>query len=68
MELSIYRLDGTRAAHFDVGRQGAGLQRATWNGRGADGRRLAPGLYLLGLSFKAEFETIRHLRPLSVAY
>ena len=68
MELSIYRLDGTRAAHFDVGRQAAGLQRVTWNGRGADGRRLAPGLYLLGLSFKAEFETIRHLRPLSVAY
>ncbi len=68
VELSIYRLDGTRAAHFDVGRQGAGLQRATWNGRGADGRRLVPGLYLLDLSLKAEFETIRHLRPLSVAY
>ena len=29
---------------------------------------LAPGLYLLDLSLKAEFETIRHLRPLSVAY
>lgn len=68
MELNVYRLDGMLAARFDLGRQGAGPQRVTWNGRAGDGELLAPGLYLLDISLKSELETIHRMRPVGVAY
>ena len=68
MELNVYRLDGTLAARFDIGRQGAGPQRVIWNGRAGDDELLAPGLYLLDISLKSELETLHRIRPVGVAY
>ena len=66
--LNVYDLQGRRRARIEVGMQGAGPQQAFWDGRDEQGLLLAPGLYLLDVELKAEFKSIRNLRPVGVAY
>ena len=66
--LNVYDLQGRRRAHIEVGIQGAGLQRAAWDGRDEQGVLLAPGIYLLDVEIAAEFKSIRSLHPVGVAY
>ena len=66
--LNVYDLQGQRRARIEVGMQGAGPQQAFWDGRDEQGLLLAPGLYLLDVELKAEFKSIRNLRPVGVAY
>ena len=66
--LNVYDLQGRRRAHIEVGIQGAGLQRAAWDGRDERGVLLAPGIYLLDVEIAAEFKSIRSLHPVGVAY
>ena len=68
VELSIYRLDGARAARIDMGLQRAGSQRIEWDGRDGDGNRLPPGLYLLELRLRTEWATVLKLQPIGIAY
>ncbi|MBM3280890.1 MAG: hypothetical protein FJY95_22860, partial [Candidatus Handelsmanbacteria bacterium] len=67
-ELNVYRLDGARAAWIEVGRQGAGPQRISWDGRDGDGRLLSPGIYMVEISLKSERSTIRYLQPVGIVY
>ena len=65
---NVYDLQGRRRAHIEVGIQGAGVQRAAWDGRDERGVLLAPGIYLLDVEIAAEFKSIRSLHPVGVAY
>ena len=68
VSLNVYDLQGRRRARVAVGLQGAGPQRAIWDGRDERGALLPPGLYLLDVELEAEFKSIRNLRPVGVAY
>jgi hypothetical protein len=68
VRLEVYALNGRRLASLDGGLQSSGQQRLRWDGRGADGRILAPGLYILELSLHGEVETFRHMQSVGIAY
>jgi hypothetical protein len=68
VEIHIYDLQGRRLTRIEVGEQEAGPQRISWDGRDERGQILTPGLYLLDVNLRAELKSIRHLRPIGVAY
>ncbi len=47
--LDLLDVAGRRVARLLSGESPAGAQRATWDGRGADGARVAPGVYVARL-------------------
>ncbi len=57
--LEVLDLQGRRVATLLRGTRPAGTARASWDGRGDDGRRAAPGLYLLRLRTPAGEATKR---------
>lgn len=67
-ELRFYGLDGTLLGSRDLGLQQAGAQQAVWDGRDSDGALLAPGIYLLEIALRTQGRTVRHLRPVGLAY
>jgi len=67
-ELAVYTLDGRRAARIPLGLQQAGIQGLAWDGRDEEGAQLAPGLYLVELTLRAQRGVIRQVRPVGVAY
>ena len=68
VELSIYRLDGRRVAHFLAGEQGSGAQQILWDGRDNSGMLLAPGLYLVEIALRTAGADLRQTRSVSIAY
>lgn len=67
-ELRLYGLDGTLLTTHDLGLQQAGAQQAAWDGRDSGGTLLAPGVYLLEIALRTQGRTVRHLRPIGLAY
>jgi hypothetical protein len=47
VHVSVYDIAGRLIARPLAGRQGPGPQRATWNGRTEDGRRVSSGVYFM---------------------
>jgi len=54
VRLTVHDLQGRRLAHLAEGTRAAGTHTASWSGRDAGGRRVAPGLYVLRLEFEGE--------------
>lgn len=68
VDLNIYDLRGVRVGGRELAMQEAGPQTVQWDGRGAGGELLAPGLYIVEIALKSELKTFRHQQPLGLAY
>jgi len=68
VQLEVFTLDGRRVAFVEKGVQGSGPQTLNWDGRGADGDILPPGMYLLGVSIASESNSDSQMRPIGIAY
>lgn len=60
--LAVYDVAGRRLARVADRQLGAGRHELTWDGRGADGRRVPAGVYLLRLETDAASATRRVVR------
>jgi hypothetical protein len=58
-EVTIHDARGRRVQTLDLGSLPAGAHRVAWNGRDAQGRRVAPGLYLATLRTPGGTTSIR---------
>ncbi len=62
VSLAIYDLTGRRVATLVDGERAAGSQRVVWDGRSADGRAAAAGVYLARLEQGGEAASLRVMR------
>jgi glucose/arabinose dehydrogenase len=62
VSLTVLDLAGRRVATLEEGHREAGPHRSLWDGRGATGRRLAPGAYIVRLAASGEVRTHRFVR------
>jgi hypothetical protein len=61
-ELSVIDARGARVCVLESGTRDSGMHMARWDGRGADGERVRPGVYFLCLRTRGEMHTTRILR------
>ena len=64
----LFDLSGRRVARVDLGLHGLGPAEYRWDGRGGDGRLLAPGTYMWRLRVDADAFAEDHYGVLAVAY
>ena len=68
VRFELFDLSGRRVADADLGLHGLGPSEYLWDGRGADGRVLAPGTYIWRLRIDADAFAEDHHGVLAVAY
>ena len=68
VRFELFDLSGRRVAHADLGLHGLGPSEYLWDGRGVDGRVLAPGTYIWRLRIDADAFAEDHHGVLAVAY
>ena len=68
VRFDLFDLSGRRVAHADLGLHGLGPAEYRWDGRGADGRPVAPGTYMWRLRIDADAFAEDHYGVLAVAY
>ena len=68
VRFDLFDLSGRRVAHADLGLHGLGPSEYLWDGRGVDGRVLAPGTYMWRLRVDADAFAEDHFGVLAVAY
>jgi hypothetical protein len=62
VDLRVYSVDGREVARLAQGPRPAGEQWVAWDGRGSDGRAVAPGLYWARLIHGHDRATLRLVR------
>lgn len=62
VRVALYGLDGRLVRSLFDGERGAGRHTVRWDGEGADGRRVAPGIYFARIEAGADRATIRLVR------